>query len=54
MKQPKKLTYEHKQFLAKCNLDTSLWMLQFEDSARVVYVNKIDGSTRERLKQNYI
>lgn len=50
MKQPKKLTYEHKKYLAKCHLNPDLWMLQSEDSDCYIYVNKIDGSTRKRLK----
>lgn len=50
MKQPKKLTRAHKEFLRKCNLDPELWMLQYEDSEKWVYVNKVNGSTRERTK----
>lgn len=50
MKQPKKLTYSHKKYLTKRHLDPELWMLQSEDSEKWVYVNKIDGSTRERFK----
>ena len=50
MKQPKKLTREHKEYLLRCKLDPTLWMLLSEDTERYIYVNKIDGSTRERLK----
>ena len=50
MKQPKKLTRAHKEFLRKCNLDPKYWMLLSEDQHRYVYINKIDGNTRERLK----
>lgn len=50
MKQPKKLTRDHKELLRKHNLTPDYWMLQSEDSEKWVYVNKIDGSTRERRK----
>ena len=53
MKQPKKLTRAHKEYLRKRNLDPNLWMLQSEDSDCYVYVNKIDGSTRVRTKFKY-
>lgn len=53
MKQPKKLTRAHKEFLRKCNLDPRFWMLQSEDSTRCVYVNKVDGSVRIRYKVKY-
>ena len=50
VKQPKKLTREHKEYLRRCKLDPTLWMLLSEDTERYIYVNKVDGSTRERLK----
>lgn len=53
MKQPKKLTYEHKKYLAKCNLDPRNWMLQCEDQDCYIYVNKITGETRTRDKIKY-
>lgn len=53
MKQPKKLTRDHKVYLQKHHLDPKLWMLQSEDQEKWIYVNKIDGSTRERFKPGY-
>ena len=50
VKQPKKLTREHKEYLRRCKLDPTLWMLLSEDTERYIYVNKVDGSTKERLK----
>lgn len=50
MKQPKKLTYEHKRYLSRCNLDPRNWRLQSDDKEKSVYVNIVDGSTRERIK----
>lgn len=50
MKQPKKLTREHKEYLRRRKLDPTNWMLLSEDTERYIYVNKTDGSTKERLK----
>lgn len=51
MKQPKKLTRFHKEYLHKRNIDPDLWMLQFEDKDKYVYVNKLNGNTMVREKQ---
>lgn len=53
MKQPKKLTRAHKEYLRRCHLDPNNWMLQSEDSDRYVYVSKVNGQTRIRDKIKY-
>ena len=53
MKQPKKLTYEHKRWLSKHNIDPSNWMLQYEDNNCYIYANKISNETRRREKIKY-
>ena len=50
MKQPKKLTRAHKEYLRKRNMNPNLWMLLSEDSEKYLYINKIDGSVRYRMK----
>lgn len=50
MKQPKKLTRDHKEYLYKRGLDPNKWALLSEDTEKYVYVNKIDGHTKCRLK----
>ena len=50
MKQPKKLTYEHKRWLSKHNVDPSNWTLQYEDNDCYIYANKISNETRRREK----
>lgn len=50
MKQPKKLTRAHKEYLRRCDMEPRLWMLQFEDAERCVYVHKVTGQTYERTK----
>lgn len=50
MKQPKKLTYDHKKWLSKHKIDPQNWMLQYEDSECYIYVNKVTNETKKRLK----
>lgn len=51
MKQPKKLTYEHKKYLSKKKQNPDEWMLQSEDKDKYVYINKVNGKIFERFKK---
>lgn len=50
MKQPKKLTREHKRWLTRCHLDPNNWLLLSEDPDTYTYVNKLTGEQRIRTK----
>lgn len=50
MKQPKKLTYEHKAYLNRCNLDPRNWMLLSEDKEKYIYINELTNQQRIRTK----
>lgn len=50
MKQPKKLTYFHKKYLYKKNLNPNDWALKSEDSEKWLYINKNDGTVLVRYK----
>lgn len=50
MKQPKKLTYEHKRYLSKKNQNAEEWGLLSEDKDKYVYINKVNGKIFERQK----
>lgn len=50
MKQPKKLTRNHKEFLRKKGIDADLWMLHSEDPFIYTYINKETGQFMTRDK----
>lgn len=52
MKQPKKLTRDHKEYLAKkYKIDPTEWMLLTEDNDKYVYINKDKTKTITRFKK---
>lgn len=50
MKQAKKLTRDHKEFLRKKGADSDLWTLLSEDPFCYIYQNKVNGTKMMRDK----